>query len=64
MTTVTLSPKYQIVIPTQMPKNFANGPGEKLQMIAFKDRLEILPVHTMKAMRGFLKNMSTIFERE
>ena len=64
MTTVTVSPKYQIVIPAQMRKNFAIDPGEKLQMISFKDRIEILPVHKMKTMRGFLKNMNTDFERE
>jgi len=64
MTTVTVSPKYQIVIPAQMRKAFAIDPGEKLQIIPFRDRLEIIPVRKMKTMRGFLKNMNTTFKRE
>ncbi len=64
MTTVTVSPKYQIVIPAQIRKDFAIDPGEKLQVIFFKGRLELIPVHKMKTMRGFLKNMDTSFERE
>ena len=64
MTTVTVSPKYQIVIPAQMRKDFAIDPGEKLQVISFKDRIELIPVHKMKTMRGFLKNMNTVFARE
>ena len=64
MTTVTVSPKYQIVIPAQMRKDFAIDPGEKLQVISFKDRIELLPVRKMKTMRGFLKDMDTSFERE
>jgi len=64
MTTVTVSPKYQIVIPAQMRKDFAINKGEKLQVISFRNRIELIPVHKMKTMRGFLKNMSTAFERE
>lgn len=64
MTTVTVSPKYQIVIPAQMRKDFAISKGDKLQVISFRNRIELIPVHKMKTMRGFLKNMSTTFERE
>jgi len=64
MTTVTVSPKYQIVIPAQIRKDFAIDPGEKFQVISFKGRIELLPVRKMKTMRGFLKNMDTSFERD
>lgn len=64
MTTVTVSPKYQIVIPAQMRKDLTIDPGEKLQVISFKDRIELLPLRKMKTMRGFLKNMDTVFDRE
>ncbi|HLD88002.1 MAG TPA: AbrB family transcriptional regulator [Candidatus Omnitrophota bacterium] len=47
-----------------MRKDFAIDPGEKLQVISFKDRIELLPVHKMKTMRGFLKNMDASFQRE
>ncbi len=64
MTTVTVSPKYQIVIPALMRKEFPIGPGEKLQVFHFQDRIELLPVKKMKTMRGFLKGISTSIERE
>jgi AbrB family looped-hinge helix DNA binding protein len=64
MTTVTVSPKYQIVIPAQTRRDFVITPGEKLQVISFRDRIELLPVRKMKTMRGFLKNMDTSFQRE
>jgi len=64
MTTVTVSPKYQIVIPARMRKEFPIGPGEKLQIFHYLDRIEILSVKKMKTMRGFLKGMNTSFTRE
>ena len=33
MTTVTVSPKYQIVIPARTRKEFPIDPGEKLQIL-------------------------------
>ena len=64
MATVTVSPKYQIVIPAQMRKDFAIDTGKKLQVISFKDRIELLPVHKMKTTRSFLKKMAASFKRE
>ncbi len=64
MTTVTVSPKYQIVIPFRMRKDFPIGPGEKLQILHYRDRIELLPVKKLKTMRGFLKGMNTSFDRE
>lgn len=64
MTTVTVSPKYQIVIPARMRKEFPIDPGEKLQVFHYEHRIELLPVKKMKAMRGFLKGMDTSFNRE
>lgn len=64
MTTVTVSPKFQVVIPSAMRKLFQISAGEKLQVIAYEDRIELIPLHKMKSMRGFLKGMDTTFERE
>lgn len=64
MTTVTVSPKYQIVIPARMRKEFPIDPGEKLQVLHYKDRIELLPIKRMKTMRGFLKGINTSFVRE
>ncbi|MBF0387925.1 MAG: AbrB/MazE/SpoVT family DNA-binding domain-containing protein [Candidatus Omnitrophica bacterium] len=64
MTTVTVSPKFQIVIPARFRKDLGIDPGEKMQVISFKNRLELLPVVPMKSRRGFLKGLKAPFERE
>jgi len=61
---VTVSSKYQIVIPHKIRKELNIQPGEKLQVIQYGDRLEFIPVRNIKDMRGFLKGMDTNMERE
>ena len=64
MDTVTLSPKYQVVIPRRIRERMGLRPGEKLQVISFDDRIELIRVRPMRAMRGFLKGLDPRFERE
>jgi AbrB family looped-hinge helix DNA binding protein len=61
---VTVSSKYQIVIPHKIRKGLNIQPGEKLEVIQYGDRLEFIPVRSIKNMRGFLKGMDTNIERE
>ena len=60
---VTLSPKYQIVIPKDARKRLGLRPGVKLEIIPYDDRLVIIPVNRIRSMRGFLKGMDTKLER-
>ncbi len=62
--TVTISPKYQVVIPLHIRKTAGIQPGEKMQVISFGDRIELIPIKKIKSMRGFLKGMKNTFERE
>ncbi len=64
MTTVTVSPQYQVVIPKKIRENFKIKPGQKLQLIDYLDRIEFIPVKNIKDMRGFLKGINTDIERE
>jgi AbrB family looped-hinge helix DNA binding protein len=64
MTTVTVSPKFQVVIPLEVRKSFNLSPGEKMQVIPFDNRIELIPVRKIKSMRGFLKGMKNTFQRE
>lgn len=64
MTTVTVSPKYQVVIPQAIRERFNIKPGEKLGMFAYQGRIELLPIHGIKNMVGFLKGMDSDPERE
>lgn len=64
MEAVTLSPKYQVVIPRHIREKLGLRPGEKLQVISFDDRIELIPIRPMRQMRGFLKGLPPSFERE
>lgn len=59
METVTVSPKFQVVIPKEIREKLKLKPGQKLQIIEFNDRIEFVPVKDIKEARGFLKGMNT-----
>jgi AbrB family looped-hinge helix DNA binding protein len=64
MDTVTVSPKYQVVIPLAVRKRAHIRVGERLQVISFDDRIELIPVRPMRSMRGFLKGYEASFVRD
>ena len=64
MKTVTVSPKYQVVIPRDVRESLSIKPGEKMQVINYANRIELVPVKKIKAMRGFLKGIDTTVIRE
>lgn len=64
METVTISPKYQVVIPQRIRERLGLRSGEKVRMISFQGRVEIIPVRKLQEMRGYLKGINTDFERE
>ena len=64
MNTVTVSPKFQVVIPQAIRSALRITVGEKLRVISYADRLEFIPVRSIKKMRGFLRGMDTKIDRE
>lgn len=64
MTTVTVSPKYQVVIPKEIRQKLKLKPGQKMQIIQIGDRIEFLLLKNIKEARGFLKGINTDIERE
>ena len=64
MTVVTLSSKYQVVIPKDVRERLGLSPGQKVQAMAVGGRIELVPVEPIERLRGFLKGMSTELERE
>lgn len=64
MSTVTLSPKFQVVIPQQVRQLLGLTAGEKLRVVSYAGRVELIPVRSMKSLRGFLKGMDTAIDRE
>ena len=64
MTTVTVSPKFQVVIPKPIREKMQIKIGQQFQLIQYGDRIEFIPVRNMKEMKGFLKGMDTTVQRE
>ena len=64
METVKISPKYQVVIPKKLREALNLIPGQQIQMVAFEDRIEMIPVRKISEMKGFLKGIDTSVERE
>ena len=64
METVTVSPKFQIVIPRKVREVLGIQIGHKIQVIAYENRIELVPVRPAKEARGFLRGIDTHIERE
>ena len=64
MTTVTVSPKYQIVIPKEIRESMGIFSGQKIQIMSYQGRIELIPLRPMKEMKGFLEGIDTSVVRE
>jgi AbrB family looped-hinge helix DNA binding protein len=64
MVTVTVSPKFQVVIPSAIRDSLGIRPGQKVQVIRYGDRIELIPLRPVQETRGFLKGINTTVERE
>ena len=64
MTAVTVSPKFQIVIPRPVRDNLHIRPGQKMQVVEFDGRIELIPERDIQELRGFLKGINISFKRE
>jgi AbrB family looped-hinge helix DNA binding protein len=64
MQLVTVSPKYQIVIPKTIREALKLYPGQKMQIVEYAGRVELIPERDIKELRGFIKGINTEFNRE
>ncbi len=64
MNTVTISPKFQVVIPQSVREAMGLRSGEKAHVISFRNRIEIIPLRDIRKLRGYLKGIDTSFTRE
>jgi len=64
MDTVTISPKFQVVIPRGIRKSLGLVPGQKVQALVYEDRIELIPLRPIRKMRGFLRGIDTTVPRE
>jgi AbrB family looped-hinge helix DNA binding protein len=64
MSVVTVSPKYQVVIPQRIREALGLKPGQKVEAVQYLDRVEFIPVRPIRTMRGFLKGIDTSVPRD
>jgi len=64
MTEVTVSPKYQIVIPKEIRESMGIVAGQKVQIMSYQGRIEVIPLRPIKDMKGFLKGIDVSIERD
>jgi AbrB family looped-hinge helix DNA binding protein len=64
MEQVTISPKFQVVIPRSIRERLKLWPGQQVQLVPFDDRIELIPLRPARELRGSLRGMSTDLIRE
>ena len=64
MENVTVSTKYQVVIPKRVRERLGIKPGQKVHMIPYMGRIELIPVRDIEEGRGFLSGIDTTVERD
>lgn len=64
METVTISPKFQVIIPQKIREAMGLRSGEKAKVISFRNRIEIIPMRDIRSLRGYLKGIDTSFVRD
>lgn len=64
MTIVTISSRYQIVIPRDVREELELQPGQKVQALPFKRRVELIPLEPIEAVRGFVRGIDTGVPRD
>lgn len=64
MHAVSVSPKFQVVIPLDVREAMDIHPGERMNVLRYENRIELIPVRRMRRMRGFLKGIDTSVPRE
>jgi AbrB family looped-hinge helix DNA binding protein len=64
MTAVTVSPKFQVVIPKEIREAMGIYSGQRIQVLTYKNRIELIPLKPMNKMKGFLEGIDTDIERD
>ena len=64
MNTVVVSSKYQVVIPKEIRDSIGLKVGEKLQVISYGSRIELVPIVNISKLKGMYKGIDTKIDRE
>ena len=61
---VTISPKFQVVIPREIRERLKLAPGQKVQALLYQNRIEFIPLQPARNLRGLLRDRDTSFVRD
>lgn len=64
MEAVKISSKFQVVIPKKLRDALKLSPGQRIKMIAYDNRIEMIPLRKIPEMKGFLKGIDTTVKTE
>jgi AbrB family looped-hinge helix DNA binding protein len=63
MKQVTVSSKFQVVIPREVRESMDIQPGTRVQVLQYENRIELIPLREPKSLRGFIKGIDTEVDR-
>jgi AbrB family looped-hinge helix DNA binding protein len=64
MKAVTVSSKFQVVIPREVRESMELQPGTRMQVLQYGNRIELIPLKEPKTLRGFLSGIDTEVPRD
>ncbi len=64
METTTVSPKFQVVIPKKIREGMGLEPGQKLMVMEYDDRIEMVVIRSVEQLKGRFSGLDTVVERE
>jgi AbrB family looped-hinge helix DNA binding protein len=64
MDSVTVSTKFQIVIPRKVRQLLDVKAGQKMRVLAYDNKVVLIPVRPIQEARGSLKGINTDIQRE
>jgi len=64
MESVSISPKYQVVIPRRVREAMHLSPGQRVQVVQYGSRIELVPLKKLSELRGLARGIDTRIERE
>jgi AbrB family looped-hinge helix DNA binding protein len=63
MKVVTVSSKFQVVIPREVREAMDLQPGTRFQVLRYENRIELIPLRELRSLRGFVRGIDTEVER-
>lgn len=64
MASVTVSPKFQVVIPREARESLHIRPGQKLQVLVYNGQLRFIPIRALRELRGAYKGIGSQVDRD